>query len=87
MRMQASYRKEVRETEDYRLDTEEEMTEEELEAVSEAERKLVRYFMEHNPEKKVIVIRPGNDNAITLHGAQDVENFIEAIRDYSHKVF
>ena len=77
----------MRGTEDYRLDAEEEMTEEELEAVPEAERKLIRYFMEHNPEKKVIVIRPGNDNAITLHGAQDVENFIEAIRDYSHKVF
>ncbi len=77
----------MRGTEDYRLDAEEEMTEEEMEAVPEAERKLIRYFMEHNPEKKVIVIRPGNDNAITLHGAQDVENFIEAIRDYSHKVF
>ena len=76
----------MRGTEDYRLDAEEEMTEEEMEAVPEAERKLIRYFMEHNPEKKVIVIRPGNDNAITLHGAQDVENFIEAIRDYSHKV-
>ena len=77
----------MRGTEDYRLDAEEEMTEEEMEAVPEAERKLIRYFMEHNPEKKVIEIRPGNDNAITLHGAQDVENFIEAIRDYSHKVF
>ena len=77
----------MRGTEDNRLDAEEEMTEEEMEAVPEAERKLIRYFMEHNPEKKVIVIRPGNDNAITLHGAQDVENFIEAIRDYSHKVF
>ena len=77
----------MRGTEDYRLDAEEEMTEEEMEAVPEAERKLIRYFMEHNPEKKVIVIRPGNDNAITLHGAQDVEIFIEAIRDYSHKVF
>ena len=77
----------MRGPEDYRLDAEEEMTEEEMEAVPEAERKLIRYFMEHNPEKKVIVIRPGNDNAITLHGAQDVENFIEAIRDYSHKVF
>ena len=77
----------MRGTEDYRLDAEEEMTEEEMEAVPEAERKLIRYFLEHNPEKKVIVIRPGNDNAITLHGAQDVENFIEAIRDYSHKVF
>ena len=77
----------MRGTEDYRLDAEEDMTEEEMEAVPEAERKLIRYFMEHNPEKKVIVIRPGNDNAITLHGAQDVENFIEAIRDYSHKVF
>ena len=77
----------MRGTEDYRLDAEEEMTEEEMEAVPEAERKLIRYFMEHNPEKKVIVIRPGNDNAITLHGAQDVENFIEAIQDYSRKVF
>ena len=77
----------MRGTEDYSVDAEEEMTEEEMEAVPEAERKLIRYFMEHNPEKKVIVIRPGNDNAITLHGAQDVENFIEAIRDYSHKVF
>ena len=77
----------MRGTEDYRLDAEEEMTEEEMEAVPEAERKLVRYFVEHNPEKKVIVIRPGNDNDITLHGAQDVENFIEAIRDYSRKAF
>lgn len=74
-------------TEDYRIDVAEEITEEELEAMPETERKLVRYFMEHNPEKKVIVIRPGNDNAITLHGAQDVENFIEAIRDHSRKVF
>lgn len=77
----------MRGTEDYRLDAEEEMTEEEMEAVPEAERKLIRYFIEHNPEKKVIVIRPGNDNTITLRGAQDVENFIEAIQDYSRKVF
>lgn len=74
-------------TEDYRFDTEDEMMEGELETVPEVERKLILYFIEHNPEKKVIVIRPGNDNAIMLHGAQDVENFIEAIRDYSRKVF
>ncbi len=72
---------------DYTFSMSEEISEKELEKVPEIERKLCLYFMEHNKEQKIIEIRPGNGECISLHGAQDVENFIQAIRDYSRKVF
>ena len=71
---------------DYIFGVADELTETGLENVPEAEKKLFRYFMEHNPEKKVIEIRPGNGDCIALHGAQDVKDFIEAIQNYSHEV-
>lgn len=72
---------------DYTIDLSDEITEEELEGMQEETKELVRFFIEHNPEKKVIEIYPANGNHISLHGVGDVNNFIKAIQDYSREVY
>ncbi|MCI9078325.1 MAG: hypothetical protein HFH68_05275 [Lachnospiraceae bacterium] len=72
---------------DYIFNVSEEITEEEIADVPEAEKKLFRYFIEHNPEKKIIEIRPGNGDCIELHGAHEVKDFVKTIQDYSREVF
>ncbi len=70
----------------YEIDLAEEIKEAELEDVSEAEKMLIRYVIEHDPKKKVIEIRPGSSGCILLRGVQDAMNFIEEIEDIIQQI-
>lgn len=65
---------------DYLLNTSEEMTEE-CSGESDAGKMMVQWYLEIDPEKKVIEIRPGDSGCISLYGAQGARNFIKAIEE------
>ena len=76
------------ENKEYSIEITEELTEEDLKTETPEDiKKLVRFFIEHNQEKKVIKICPVNDNCITLHGKNDAENFIQLIQDHIQTMF
>ncbi len=78
------YFTEVTETADYVLEFADEMTEAEL---AEVEKMKTLWYIEQDPEKKIIEIRPGNDNCISLHGAQEARHFIEVLEEAIQETF
>lgn len=83
-------RKEVKrvgeEKPDYEIEFSEEMTEE-LKNLPGAEEMKIMWYIEQDPEKKVIEIRPGSEGCISLHGAQEVRFFIEVLEETIQQMF
>ncbi len=63
-----------------------ETTETDSESLSDIEKKIL-WYIEQDPEKKVIQIRPANDNCILLHGAQEAKYFIEILKESIQQMF
>jgi len=72
------------ETADYVLEFTDEMTEAEL---AEVEKMKTLWYIEQDPEKKIIEIRPGSDNRISIHGAQEARHFIEVLQEVIQETF
>ncbi|CAI3543036.1 MULTISPECIES: hypothetical protein [Clostridium] len=86
--LEGAVQEQYSENKEYSIEITEELTEEDLKTeTSEEIKKLFRFFIEHNQEKKVIKIHSTNDNCITLHGKSDAENFIQLIQDYIQTMF
>ncbi len=64
-----------------------ETTETDSEEIPDIEKMKILWYIEQDPEKKVIQIRPANDNCILLHGAQEAKHFIKILEESIQQMF
>lgn len=72
---------------DYEIELSEVIPEAELKTISEAEKMKALWYIEQNPEKKAIKIRPGSDGYISLYGVQEVKHFIKVLEETIQQMF
>lgn len=72
---------------DYEIELSEEKTEEAMEALQETIKMKTAWYIEQDPEKKVIEIRPGSDGCISLNRAHDARFFIEILEKAIQEIF
>lgn len=68
-------------------DYEIELSEEEMEVLPEAGKIEIAWYIEQDPEKKVIEIRPGSGGCISLNRAHDARFFIEILEKAIQEIF
>lgn len=72
---------------DYEIELSEVTPEAGLETIPEAEKMKALWYIEQNPEKKAIEIRPGSDGCISLYGVQEVKHFIKVLEETIQQMF
>lgn len=68
-------------------DYEIEISETEVAETSDLQKMKTSWYMEPDSEKKVIEIRPGSDDCISLHGAQEAKHFIGVLEEIIQEIF
>lgn len=73
--------------EKYDYEFSEEATEAWLAEIPDPEKMKTLWYIELDPEKKVVEIRSGSEGCISLHGAKEVRHFIKVLEETIQETF